>query len=917
MRAKTADGAQRPVTTHREVWVAGSADWWFKAADNDRIDLLPSKPRFEAGEEASFQVRSPFRHATALVTVEREGILDTYVRPLSGSAPTFTIPVKKSYAPNVFVSALVVRGRVAGVRPTALVDLGKPAYKLGMAPIRVGWGGHELKVQVAAARPVYKVREQASVRIKVTRADGKPLPAGAEVALAAVDAGLLELMPNASWDLLETMMRERSLQVDTATAQMQVVGKRHFGRKARAPGGGGGRGASRELFETLLLWKPKVALDANGEATLQVPLNDSLTNFRIVAIANAGVRWFGSGHTEIRSSQDLMLVSGLPALVREGDRFRAGFTLRNTSAAALKVTLAARVAADGAPAQPLAAQAWTLAPGEAREAGWDYQAPGATALAWEVEARSQDGAAADRVKITQKVAPAVPLRTLQATLLQLDRTLTLPVQRPADALPGRGGVQTTFSARLGGSLPGVRAWMEAYPYTCFEQRASRAVALRDPALWTRVMASLPGHLDGDGLIKFFAPMDNGSDSLTAYVLSVADEAGYTIAPEHKERMQAGLAAFVEGRITRPGWIASGELVVRKLAALEALSRSGHVTPALVQSFTIEPNLWPTSAVVDWYLVLQRTETLADRAAQLAQAEQILRARLNLQGTTMSFSTERTDDWWWLMASPDVNANRLLLAMLDNPRWQADMGRLARGTLGRQQHGHWRTTLANAWGVLALEKFSDRFEREPVTGNSSAVLAGAAKPMSWSGPVPGTVMQAWPEAAGTLTLRHDGNGKPWATVRSVAAITLTAPLNSGYRITRSVTPVEQKAKGAWSRGDVYRVRLDLEAQADMTWVVVNDPIPASASILGTGLGRDSQIATGTEKRSGWVAPVFEERAFDSFRAYYGFVPKGKWSVEYTVRLNNEGRFSLPPTRVEAMYSPEMFGESPIPGLTVGP
>ena len=33
------------------------------------------------------------------------------------------------------------------------------------------------------------------------------------------------------------------------------------------------------------------------------------------------------------------------------------------------------------------------------------------------------------------------------------------------------------------------------------------------------------------------------------------------------------------------------------------------------------------------------------------------------------------------------------------------------------------------------------------------------------------------------------------------------------------------------------------------------------------------------------------------------------MEYTVRLNNVGDFSLPPSRVEAMYAPEMFGEAP--------
>ena len=57
------------------------------------------------------------------------------------------------------------------------------------------------------------------------------------------------------------------------------------------------------------------------------------------------------------------------------------------------------------------------------------------------------------------------------------------------------------------------------------------------------------------------------------------------------------------------------------------------------------------------------------------------------------------------------------------------------------------------------------------------------------------------------------------------------------------------------------------------------------------------------------PAFEERTFEAFRAYYEYVPKGAWMVEYTVRLNNEGEFDLPATRVEAMYAPEMFGEIP--------
>ena len=60
---------------------------------------------------------------------------------------------------------------------------------------------------------------------------------------------------------------------------------------------------------------------------------------------------------------------------------------------------------------------------------------------------------------------------------------------------------------------------------------------------------------------------------------------------------------------------------------------------------------------------------------------------------------------------------------------------------------------------------------------------------------------------------------------------------------------------------------------------------------------------------------QERRFDVFRAYYRYVPKGDFSLEYTVRLNNPGLFQLPATRVEAMYAPEMFGELPNPAIEV--
>jgi uncharacterized protein YfaS (alpha-2-macroglobulin family) len=135
--------------------------------------------------------------------------------------------------------------------------------------------------------------------------------------------------------------------------------------------------------------------------------------------------------------------------------------------------------------------------------------------------------------------------------------------------------------------------------------------------------------------------------------------------------------------------------------------------------------------------------------------------------------------------------------------------------------------------------------------------------------------------------------------------------------KTVTPIEPSIPGRLGPGDRLHVRLDIDAQSDMTWVVVDDPIPAGASHLGTGLARDSQIEQGAEQDYRETAPTFVERSFEAFRAYYEWVPKGRFSVDYVIRLNQTGRFHLPPTHAEALYAPETFGELPNQPLEVEP
>jgi alpha-2-macroglobulin len=915
LQATVFDDSGNASTSNRDVWVAGKGEWWFEAGDSDRIDLLPEKKAYNPGDAARFQVRSPFRSATVLVTVEREGVMDAWVKRISGKEPVISVPIKGHYAPNVFVSALCVRGRVAGTRPTALFDPGKPAYRLGISELKVGRKTHELKVKVSADSDSYQVRGKARIRIKVARADGGTLPKGAEVALAAVDEGLLELMPNDSWKLLDAMMGRRGHAVRTSTAQTQVVGRRHFGLKALPAGGGGGMRSARELFDTLLTWKGRVKLDASGEATLEIPLNDSLTSFSVVAVASAGTGLFGTGRTSIRTTQELMVLSGLPPLVRQGDRFSAGFTVRNASSREMGLAVTARPSwSEGTWLTPVTLK---LAPGAAQEVSWPAEVPaGIETATWEAQVKEENGTAGDRVEVSQRVLAPVPVQVYQATVTQLDKAYDLDMRMPDDALRGRGGVNVVLRPRLTEGLGGVVRYMKGYPYSCMEQQVSRAVALRDEALWRQIVSVLPAHLDSDGLVKYFpSPWLEGSPVLTAYILSITKEAGLELPQSLIKQLEKGLEAFVEGKVRRESPLRAADLSVRKLAAIEALSLRGKASAQLLASVAVEPNLWPTSAVLDWLNILKRTGDIPDRQKRLAEAERIVRSRLNFQGTVMNFSTEQSDRLWWLMVSTDTNALRALLAFVDEPAWRDDIPRLARGAVARQRFGSWETTIANAWGVVAMERFSKRFEATPVTGATVAELDGSMQATDWGKDKQGKSLSfTWPEGAAPLRLRHSGAGKPWATIMGLAAIPLKEPLSSGYRITKTVTPVEQRDRSRWSRGDVARVRLEIEAQSDMTWVAVNDPVPAGTTILGSGLGRDSAIMTEGEKNRSW--PVFAERAHDAYRAYYDYVPKGKFTAEYTIRFNNDGSFRLPPTRVEALYAPEMFGEAPNRPLRVG-
>ncbi len=910
---------------NENVYVRGINRAWYPSENNDRMDLVADKKDLNAGDTAVLKVEMPFAEATALITVEREGIVEHFVQKISTTDPTIKIKMKEEYAPNVYVSALVVRGRVGntGNDVTATVDLGKPAYKLGLAALNVNWKKNALNVTIKPSKEVVKPGETASV--EVTIIDGQRGPAAnAEFALAVVDEGLLQLAKNNSWDLLKAMMGERALEVETATAQMQVIGKRHYGLKARPTGGDGGQAPTRELFDTLVTWMPRVKTDAAGKAIVNIKMNDSLSKFRIVAIAHSGIGRFGSGESSIITQKELSVSPALGQIARNGDNFPVELSLRNATKAKMGGKVRGKVTityADGrVEVRDLGSEDFSLDSLASRQVSLNQVSlpDGAVRADYNIEVVDASGAVVDSIKVKQDVKPSIFVRTWSAQLERITATnSTVTVNLPQQAVPGKGGVKISLVPSLASSLDTVVDTLANYPFKSLEYDVSRAVALNDRAQWDAAMAKLPAHLDADGLVMYYPSSSTaqGSDVLTAYILSVGKYANLEVPEASREKMTRALTSFVEGRLRTPRTDTQADTFVRRVNAIEVLVRYGLGQATWLTSLpSLAPEQIPSATVIDLLSIYANLPNAQQKQANLTKYQDSIKARLTRTGTSLGLAGYPTP--WYMMSSTHNDQLELILVLSSSAdlaaKWNNEIPMLVRGGILMMSGGAWNLTTANATGILALKAYAKVFEPNNVTGTTELALNQAKKSFDWATNQKGGAVEfGWPSTGDhRVDLVHRGTGAPWGIVAVNAAIQLKTKVEKNIEVTKTFSPQQ----ASYKKGDIVTVTLKIKPQRDMGFISLMDPIPAGAKILGSGLDNDANRGPQT---GGWMWPDYQELSYEAYRASYSWVPGTGFEVVYRVQVNNAGTFKLPATRVEAIYMPENFAEVPNADWTVIP
>src|SRR6185369_4232139 len=99
---------------------------------------------------------------------------------------------------------------------------------------------------------------------------------------------------------------------------------------------------SRENFNPLAIFAPEVPTDANGHATVKLKLPDNLTRYRVMAIAVAGGKQFGTSESAITARLPLMVRPSAPRFMNFGDKAELPIVLQNQTHIRMSVDVAVR-----------------------------------------------------------------------------------------------------------------------------------------------------------------------------------------------------------------------------------------------------------------------------------------------------------------------------------------------------------------------------------------------------------------------------------------------------------------------------------------------------------------------------------------------------------------------------------------------
>lgn len=926
-RVTSNDGAGNTVLSETGFYTEGPDYVPWGRGEGDRLELVADKPRYKPGETAKILIKSPYKEATALVTYERDLILHSYTTKLVGSAPVIEVPLTEEHLPNLYVSVMLLRGRVAAETNDPEEDTGKPAFKIGYVDLPVAPDSQRLKVEVGTDKPQYGPGETVTTTLKVTDAKGKPVVA--ELSLTAADVGVLNLIDYRTPDFFDTFYGSLPLAVRTAESLTDVIGQRSYGAKGESRGGGGGYNPEfRSDFRLTAVWEPTVVTDSSGKAEVRFKLPENLTTFRVMATAIDKDTRCGKAETEIVLTKPLILKASAPSFARIGDDFQAGVLAVNGTKE--DRTLKISVQAEGIEGK-FDPQEIVVKAGEEREILFPMKASKegtAVLLISGVMGSEKDGL---RLEIPCKQSSQKV--TLASTGSTTEDSHKETAKIPETALEGTASVQISLAPTILNGLQQSISSLFDYPYGCLEQRLSRMV----PMLFTDDLVArfglanwheghahkavqesldlLPGYADADtGGLKIWPDSAEPNPYLTALAVRSADQAkqrGYTITGEWVSNARSYLRGYLDSSDKSLLDFNETEVLVTKAAALEALTRYDFDDESYLN--TLMDRRDKMSAIGKAYL-LEAAHRMGVKKTEQTLATELTNA-VKIENATAYFDVDETTTPW--LYSSDVHDTAVILGALMSTEQKLPVADKVVTWLleARGDDGTWGTTSNNAAALQALWEYAQANEGKSLP-EFTAIASVAGKELETAKFNAG---KQSPVAVGTglkpgetpIELSKDGDGRLYYSVTVSYRDKKPSPAkDEGMTILRSVMDLDGKAVTDIKGGQVYKIGLSVVSPDLRRFVMLEDPVPAGFEVVKSDFATESSALSKLLKRGGnqhyWMTFMRFESYSDRILLFADALAPGEHYYEYLVRAQTPGTYLYPGAQVEEMYHPELFG-----------
>ena len=187
------------------------------------------------------------------------------------------------------------------------------------------------------------------------------------------------------------------------------------------------------------------------------------------------------------------------------------------------------------------------------------------------------------------------------------------------------------------------------------------------------------------------------------------------------------------------------------------------------------------------------------------------------------------------------------------------------------------------------------------------------------------------AASSLLFATQGEGTLFyqARLRYVPRTPPRQPIERGFSIRKTIRAVSpdglkealavlpETSQSTLRGGDLTLVDIVVVTPSPRQFVVVDDPIPAGLEPVDTGRASTSEWLRealsddrpgepwGAGSSNAWAR---EELRDDRALFFIDRMPAGMFRYSYLARATTPGVYLAPPSRVEEMYTPEVFGRS---------